>query len=289
MAKMTSLKIVKEGNTIGVLPMYNKESTLAELRLEIEDDFEVKDFAFEREATELDVCEEISTIVASTGLQTVDKATGNNFFVVTIVERSKDVEIESEEKPLKEKTKQNASCSNTPSSFLRSPKAWEIRGVKIYTQNEIETAKGMEKKRREFWNQTAKKLCNETKKSKCNVVKAIEIAWREHQATLLLEENNLLSRIQEDVGRNIAVPNQRKCKPGTIQKNANRIRQNKIELDKVNDKIVGTECSSGIGKKRKLNELQDRKKYLLAEMKKAQDVMRKNLKVSMGTVKDLTI
>ncbi len=39
-------------------------------------------------------------------------------------------------------------------NFLRSPTSWETRGVKMYTQIEVEKVKGME--RREFWNNEVK-------------------------------------------------------------------------------------------------------------------------------------
>ena len=147
----------------------------------------------------------------------------------------------------------------------------------------------MEKRRRMFWNERAKKLCIQTKKSKYDFIKAVEVAWREHQATLLLHEESLLSRIQDDVRVNAAPGQQKICKRGTIQKNANRIRQLVINLDQVNKDTSGIiKSESGIGKKRKLNELEERKKCLLSEMKKAQDVMRKNLKTSIRLVKDLT-
>ena len=295
---MSSLKIINnvDGETVGVMPLCNKESTLAELRLEIEDDFEIKGFAFERAGSLVNFCEEATTTVSSVGLDNVDEATDNDFFVIAILKCSRTAETaDNEKKPLdicattQHQGKESASCSTPSTAILRSPKAWEIRGVKIYTQHEIETAKGMEKRRRMFWNERAKKLCIQTKKSKCDLIKAVEVAWREHQATLLLHEESLLSRIQDDVRVNAAPGQQKICKPGTIQKNANRIRQLVINLDQVNKDTSGIiKSESGIGKKRKLNELEERKKCLLSEMKKAQDVMRKNLKTSMGLVKDLT-
>lgn len=80
------------------------------------------------------------------------------------------------------------------------------------------------------------------------------------------------------------------CKPGTIQKNFDRIRQNKNELDQVKDEIDHTKASlnSVDGKKRKLDELDIKRSYLLAEMKKAQYALRKNLRKSVNFVKDLS-
>ena len=70
-------------------------------------------------------------------------------------------------------------------------------------------------KKREFWNKEVKRFCRETNKSKNNIVKEVNIAWRQYHGTLLLEEENLLQKLQVD--NNIQTIS--KCKPGTFQKN----------------------------------------------------------------------
>ena len=309
---MSCLKINnEEGQTVGVIPIYCGETTLAKLREEIE-----YDFLFVHGGYKFNTSEEMFTNVASVAHEMVNHSTEKNFFCVTIFKRSKlsgecastkgpadpskttidaTGSMASNTTPLTgtPKTDQNNPCSSTSKvtgSFLRSPTSWEIRGVKIYTQVEIEKAKGMEKKRREFWNKEAKRICRQTKKSKNEVAKEVNIAWRKHQGTLLLEEESLLQKMQKDASEaeGHECQSQIKCKPGTIQKNFDRIQQHKNELDQVINEIENTKCGSAIGKKRKLDELSDKKSYLLVEMKKAQDVMRKNLRKSVNFVKDLS-
>lgn len=161
-----------------------------------------------------DTSEEVCTSVASIPRDMVDHSTGNRFFSITVSNSLKlgaTADSINKNEPLKTtgfdctstvasaitpipktpKTEENNPCSSTSKvtgSFLRSPTSWEVRGVKIYTQNDIQKAKGMEKKRREFWNKEVKRLSRETKKSKNNIVKEVNIALRQHQGTLLLEE-----------------------------------------------------------------------------------------------------
>ena len=174
-------------------------------------------------------------------------------------------------------------------NFLRSPTSWEIRGVKVYTEEEIAKAKGMEKKRQLYWNDQAKKLCKDTTKSKGQIAKSIDMAWRQHQSTLLLKEEALVSQMKSTANTDPEIFGKRKCKPGTIQKNADRIRQHTIALDEVNTELGASPINIFQGpnaaKKRKM--LVDRKKYHLTELKKAQDAMRKNVKTSVTTIKDL--
>jgi hypothetical protein len=60
------------------------------------------------------------------------------------------------------------------------PTSWEIRRVKIYSEDEITLSKGMKKK----CNVMAKKLCCETNMSREDTGKEIHARWREHQGTL---------------------------------------------------------------------------------------------------------
>ena len=286
---MSCLKINnEEGQTVGVIPIYSGESTLTKLREEITDDFEINNFLFAYCGKKLDKSEEHSTNVASVAQEMVEHVTGAKFFSLTILNHSElDVDDDCNDDQLKitiKTTTTTASdaisitpCSSTSKvseSCLRSPTSWEMRGVKIYTQREIEKAKGMEKKRREFWNKEAKRLCRETKKSKNDIMKELNIAWRKHRSTLLLKEENFIQKMQNDaIKEGHYCQNKIKCKPGTIQKNFDRIRQHKNELDQVTNEIENTKRDSVVGKKRKLDQLDDKKSYHLVEMKKAQDAL----------------
>ena len=70
----------EDGQTVGVIPVYCGESTLAKLRKEIEDDFEINNFWFVHGGNKLDTSEEIFTNVASVAHEMVDHSTGKGFF-----------------------------------------------------------------------------------------------------------------------------------------------------------------------------------------------------------------
>ena len=59
----------------------------------------------------------------------------------------------------------------------------------------------MEKRKQDENSGTEKRksFVKKTNKSKSDIAKAVEIAWRNHQPTLLLEEQAVLSIIQDDV------------------------------------------------------------------------------------------
>jgi hypothetical protein len=70
---------------------------------------------------------------------------------------------------------------------LRNPKPWEVKGIKIYSQ-EVDTAVGYEKQRREFWNQEAKNLSRSTNLSCEHIAKCINERWSNEKATILQNE-----------------------------------------------------------------------------------------------------
>ena len=76
----------------------------------------------------------------------------------------------------------------TVGSFLRSPKPWEVKGIKIYSPQQVDTAVGYEKQRREFWNREAKNLSQSTMLSREQIAKCINEHWRKEKATILQNE-----------------------------------------------------------------------------------------------------
>lgn len=307
MPKMKSLKIMEDNEALGIIPAFDTELSLTNLRREIEDDFEINEFDFKQNETGQQINIQEEAVIKVVSIMQI--ATTNEVPIINITKRLPN--------PFKSSCKGNhlsttntskkSTCTtetvsvspgvasfqnvSTNTNFLRSPTSWEIRGVKVYTEEEIARAKGMERKRRLFWNAEAKKLCKDTTKPKGQITKTIDVAWRKHQSTLLLEEEALLSQIKSTTNIDTEMFGKRKCKPGTIKKNADRIRQHTIALDDVNTQLSANPIDiiqePDKSKKRKM--LVDRKKYHLTELKKAQDAMRKNLKASMTTVKELPI
>jgi hypothetical protein len=298
---MTSLKIMEENTTIGIIPAFDTELSLVNLRREIEEDFEIREFDFQyRQETGQQINtqpqdEDVTKVVSVAQL-------ADEVPIINIIKRlSNRFKSCGDSKPKTDHTSKNESVSessmstggvsfqkavSTSTYFLRSPTSWEIRGVKVYTEAEITKAKGMGKKGRLFWNDEAKKLCKDTTKSKGQVAKSIDIAWREHQSTLLLEEEALLSQMNSTTNTDPEFFGKTKCKPGTIKNNADQIRQHTVALDEVNTQS-SVNIFQGPSEDKKRKVLVDRKKYHLTELKKAQDAMRKNLKASMTTIKDL--
>ncbi|CAB4027461.1 Hypothetical predicted protein [Paramuricea clavata] len=117
----------------------------------------------------------------------------------------------------------------TISSFLRNPKPWEVKGIKIYSQQEVDTAVGYEKQRREFWNQEAKNLSRSTNLSREHIAKCINERWRKEKATIL--QNELDAKLASGVHQ--ATPNTKK----TVCKNWERVKELRDEITDVEENM----------------------------------------------------
>ena len=106
-----------------------------------------------------------------------------------------------------------------------------------------------------------------------------------HQSSLLLEEEALVSKMESISSTTAELLGKRKCKPGILKKNADRIHQHTIALEDVNTQLQASPSGTSHDKAKRRKVLLDRQKYHLCELKKAQDAMRKNLNASMATVK----
>ena len=218
-----------EGNeVIGIIPAFDPELSLKNLRREIEDDFELKNFDFQAIETDRKIGVQEEEVIKVDSL--LQSTSSNEVLVINITKHSSTSCPTSESSSTTHaSTSESAPLSPGPSTlststrlsvtnFLRSPTSWQIRGVKIYTTEEIERTKGLEKNRCLFWNTEAKKLCKETKKSKGNIAKAIDLAWRQHQSSLLLEEEALVSKMESTSSTTAEFLGKRKCKPGYPKK-----------------------------------------------------------------------
>ena len=158
---------------------------------------------------------------------------------------------------------------STVSSFLRSPKPWEVKGIKIYSQQEIDAAVGYENQRREFWNQEAKNLSRSTILSREHIAKRINELWRKEKATIL--QNELDAKLAS--GGHQATPNTKK----TVCKNLERVKKLSDEINDVEENISRMEKQKNTDSG-SLSRLKHQKSCLMSQLKKAQDCMRKNLK-----------
>ena len=88
-----------------------------------------------------------------------------------------------------------------------------------------------------------------------------------------MEEEALLWQIKSTTNIDTEILGKRKCKPGTIKKNPDRIRQHTIALDDVNTQLGANSIDifQELDKTKKRKMLVDRKNCHLTELKKAQD------------------
>ena len=96
----------------------------------------------------------------------------------------------------------------------------------------------MERKCRLVWNTEAKKLCKYTTKPKAQITKTIDVVWRKHQSTYFVVGRRGFTFANKKYNKHRHKNfGERKCKPATIKKNADQIRQYIIALDDVNTQL----------------------------------------------------
>ena len=180
--KMKSLEIMENYEALGIIPAFDTELSLTNLRREIEDDFEINDFDFKQNETGQQTNTQEEAVIKVVSIMQIP--TTNEVPIINITKRlpnpfkSSCINITKRlPNPFKSttNTSKKSTCTtetvsvspgvasfqnvSTNTNFLRSPTSWEMRGVKVYTEEEIARAKGMERKHRLFWNAEAKKLC----------------------------------------------------------------------------------------------------------------------------------
>ena len=116
----------------------------------------------------------------------------------------------------------SSSSQGVPPTTTFSP---DSLGIHVYSSEEIQEAKGMEKDFRIFWNAKASELCSD-KSVRCKlgdrvaIQGAIHTAWTLHKTTLLqLRSEELTTRVKEVYTSEV----EREVKLRTIQKNMDRV------------------------------------------------------------------
>ena len=156
--------------------------------------------------------------------------------------------------------------------ILRSPKPWEVRGIKIYSLSEIESATGYEKPRCEHWNKEAKSLCCSTNLSRSEVVQKINESWRK-------EKRRILEHKLENISSGKEAGPSKSLKKSTLENNMERIRHIESELSAIEEEISKSKYKiESPTNQSTIKRLQSRKSYLYSQMKKAEDSMCKNLR-----------
>ena len=109
--------------------------------------------------------------------------------------------------------------------MLKSPTTCSIKGIKLYSDNDIETSTGKEKERRIFWNRRAKELSKENVK-KADLYKRIHENWRIFKTDSMTEEVKNLSSSQSTL------------KKGTLRNNIARVESAKQKIKDLKEGII---------------------------------------------------
>ena len=149
-------------------------------------------------------------------------------------------------------------------AMLQSPTTCSIKGIKIYSEDEIEKGIGKEKERRRFWNKKARELCKANIK-KQDLYSRIHDEWRAHKASSMTKE------AKRNEGKEKST-----LKKGTLMGNIARVDQAKQKLEDLLKEIKKEENSCCIEKSKKVKRLREELQATRSEIRKAQDALRKS-------------
>lgn len=145
------------------------------------------------------------------------------------------------------------------------------KGIKLWTDFQIKTAIGLEKKRREFFNMKAEELCSvkhiRHNWTKTEIAGAADTAWTLKKTALLKVENNYISTLLE--GKKAP-----KQKESTIRKNLEEMMTNHIKLESLDKEVKA--CAEG-GDFDKEKEVEEEMRQIMRKLKNAQEALRKAL------------
>ncbi len=155
--------------------------------------------------------------------------------------------------------------------MFKLPNSLEVKQIKIYTSEEIGQARGMRASYLKFWNKRAKALCTKAPNlSKKTIYDKINDEWR-------LEQEQILKREAEVLEKSAEAPVS--LKAGTLTKNMEAINEATEEMRETTSKLRGKSLSSS--QRKELTAFQRRAQ---TKLKRAQDTMRKNLKVKKSKI-----
>lgn len=148
-----------------------------------------------------------------------------------------------------------------------------LRKLKIYSLNDITTAKGLEKVGRKFWNSKAEEVCQDKTTRKWPKVAlhgVIGTSWTLKKPALLVMETNKILSERKDVTKT-------KQKEGTLSENLERTLCRHRDVLKINSKLAALEDLDNTtrDKKRKVEKLQKSVRAAIGKLKKAQESTRK--------------
>ena len=161
---------------------------------------------------------------------------------------------------------------------LKRPSSWSIRGVKIFRNEEIEKAVGLEKERRKFWNQQAKELSKITMMTKAQIYEKIHADWRVKKSKHMLDQGADMVGCQLLFADPKTKTTKPKVKAGTLENNMERVEQCKAEFTKLSEEVK--KLLVGIPDKNtdQLTHLREKLALARSDLRKAQGAMRKTVK-----------
>ena len=176
---------------------------------------------------------------------------------------------------------------------IKHPTALVRQGMHVYKEREIAEARGIEKKRRIFWNEECDEIC---KNEKYNSLKADEIdkllheKWRLHKASLLEEENQVVTdKIEKILLDNpeivSKIPSARAVKSDTITKNLERLHSARkaVEKSRLSLDELRTKCQQ----QEKIIKKQEVHNDNYRELQRAEDALRQCLQVKKRFLSDI--
>ena len=167
----------------------------------------------------------------------------------------------------------------------------KTNNMKIYSPKEIESATGMEKKRRQFWNDKAEQLAQNKKtrnQSKTVLSGLIDVSWTLRKTSMLesdvkklLDEEKVLFRKDDVAGKKLGTQ-----KKDTISKNVERMSAAHHAVEGIDQEVEKVQeafqAAQTLVDRRKYSKEYERKKLLLdgayTELKRAQDALTKSMK-----------
>ena len=149
-----------------------------------------------------------------------------------------------------------------------------LRKLKIYSQPEINSSKGLEKVRRHFWNTKGEEVCRDKTLrtwTKTALHGVIDTSWTLKKTALLaMEANKILNEKKGNMGKT-------KQREGTLAQNLERTLAKHSELLSINSKLAALNDPENTtrDKKSKIEKLETSAREAMGELKRAQESARK--------------
>ncbi|CAB4013741.1 Hypothetical predicted protein [Paramuricea clavata] len=258
------IKIENNGSVVAVIPAFELTRNLEELRNKIDEDelLEGK-FTF----TGVTYQEEKDTAVEDVVLFDDEHCESSNKKVVKIqVTSAEECEVNDICTGYTAKTpsSSNDEVEKWKSAF-RYQSPWEVKRIKIYSDDEVRKARGMRSEYLKFWNKRVKELCRQIPNaSRKKITSQVDEEWRKEQNNILSAEASILEKIGGKSPEGL--------KPGTLHTNMKAIDDARSDLE-ATEAMLANKDISAVEKQR----LIANQKRARSHLKRAQESMRKNL------------